>query len=213
MFNEESNENIDNTLIFENIYKNQIWNNNNPNVPLSGPGSSLENTKEYSIQLTKFIYTNKCKSVLDLGCGDLTWMSKTIFFNDSRIKYTGVDIVESLINSHSINFPEKQFLCKDITIYNCFDYVDIIIIRDVIFHLKNNDILSIFENIKNKFKFIIITSCNNNENIDNFNQWRFSEKNILITPFNKLKNFIVKIEEPVFNRNAFIYSHDSFYNL
>jgi len=76
----ESTENIDNKLIFENIYKNQIWNNNNPNIPLSGLGSSLENTKEYSIQLTKFIYTKKCKSVLDLGCGDLTWMSKTIFF-------------------------------------------------------------------------------------------------------------------------------------
>jgi FkbM family methyltransferase len=199
--------------IFENIYEYKIWNNSNPNIPLSGPGSSLENTKEYSNLLNKFIYDNKCKSVLDLGCGDLTWIPKTEFFNDNDIKYTGVDIVESLITSHLIKFPEKHFLCKDITSYNYFNKVDIIIIRDVIFHLKNNDILSIFDNIKNKFQFIIITSCNNHVNTDNFNKWHFTEKNILIKPFNKLENFLIKIEEPVFNRNAFIYSHDSFYNL
>ena len=200
-------------LTFENIYKNSIWNNGNSNIPLSGPGSTLENTKVYSTVLTKFIYDNSCKSVLDLGCGDLTWIPKTIFFNDDSIKYTGIDIVQSLINSHLLKFPKKHFLCKDISTCNDFDNVDIIIIRDVIFHLKNKDILSIFENIKNKFKFLIITSCNNDINTDNFNQWHFAMKNILIGPFNKSQNFLIKIEEPGFSRNAFIYSHDSFYNL
>lgn len=200
-------------IIFENIYEKQLWNNCDPNIPLSGPGSSFENTKDYSNMLTKFIYDNECKSVLDLGCGDLNWIPKTKFFNDNGIKYTGVDVVDRLIDSHLINFPEKHFLCKDITMYNYFDKVDIIIIRDVIFHLKNNDILSIFNNIKNKFKFIIITSCNNTVNTDKFNQYHFADKNILIEPFNKLQNFLIKIEEPVFNRTAFIYSHDSFYNL
>ena len=203
----------DNKSIFENIYKNQIWNNGNTNVPLSGPGSSLENTKDYSNLLTKFIYDNECKSVLDLGCGDLTWMPNTQFFNDDGIKYTGIDIVESLITSHLTKFPKKQFLCKDITTYNNFDKVDIIIIRDVIFHLKNDDILSIFDNIKNKFNFLIITSCKNNVNIDNFNQWHFSEKNIHIGPFNKSQNVLMKLSEPVFNRNVLIYSQNSFYNL
>ena len=136
-----------NKLIFENIYNNNIWNNNDSNIPLSGPGSSLENTKEYSKRLNDFIYENHCKSILDLGCGDLTWISKTPFFNDSSIKYTGVDVVESLITTHIINFPEKQFLCKDITTYKDIENVDIIIIRDVIFHLLNAEILFIFDNI------------------------------------------------------------------
>lgn len=180
---------------------------------MSGPGSSLKNTKELSNLLSKFIYDNECKSVLDLGCGDLTWIPKTDFFNDDNIKYTGVDIVESLITSHLIKFPKKNFLCEDITIYNSFDKVDIILVRDVIFLLKNNDILSIFDNIKNKFKFLLITSCNNHVNTDNFNQWHFSEKNILIKPFDKLQNFLIKTEESAFNRSVFIYSHNSFYNL
>ena len=40
-----------------------------------------------------------------------------------------------------------MFLCEDIVTYTNFDNADIIIIRDVIFHLKNEEILSIFENI------------------------------------------------------------------
>jgi FkbM family methyltransferase len=198
---------------FENIYEKSLWNNGDANIPLSGPGSSLENTKSYSNLLTKFIYDNECKSVLDLGCGDLTWIPKTQFFNDNSIKYTGVDVVESLITSHLTKFPEKQFLCKDITTYNVFDKVDIIIIRDVIFHLKNNDILSIFDNIKNKFKFLVITTCKNNVNTDNFDKWHFSEKNIHNGPFDKSQNFLMILDEPVFNRNALIYRHDNFYDL
>jgi SAM-dependent methyltransferase len=202
-----------NQRIFENIYKKCLWNHGDANIPSSGPGSSLKNTKEYSKVLTEFIYNNECKSVLDLGCGDLTWIPKTQFFNDNSIKYTGVDVVESLITRHLKNFSEKNFLCKDITTYNDFDKVDIIIIRDVIFHLTNDEILSIFDNIKNKFNFLFITNCRNNVNTDNFDKWRFSEKNILIGPFNKSQNFIMKIDEPVFNRDVLIYSHNNFYNL
>ena len=60
----------DNKTVFENIYNNKLWNNGRKDIPLSGPGSSLENTKQCSSVLNKFIYDNNCKSVLDLGCGD-----------------------------------------------------------------------------------------------------------------------------------------------
>jgi hypothetical protein len=201
-----------NKTIFENIYKNKIWNNGNNNIPLSGPGSSIENTKECSKQLNDFIYNNDCKSVLDLGCGDLTWISKTHFFNDNNIKYIGIDVVENLINDHLYKYPEKQFYCKDITMYNDIEFTSIIIIRDVIFHLTNSEILSIFNNIKNKFKYILITSCKNDTNHDNFDRWHFSQKNINTAPFNVLYNFEIKIQEDSFNRNVYIYKHDNFYN-
>ena len=202
-----------NKLIFENIYEKQIWNNGNPNIPLSGPGSSLKTTKEISNILNNFIYNNNCNSILDLGCGDLNWISKTKFFNDDNIKYVGIDIVESLITSHSKKYLNKIFLCKDITTYNNFDSVDLIIIRDVIFHLKNEEILSIFDNIKDKFKFLVITSCLNNINTDNFNKCYYSSKNINIKPFNKSYNFQIKIYEKSENRNVYIYTHNSFYNI
>ena len=199
-----------NLHIFNNIYKNNIWNENNPNIPLSGPGSSLENTKDISKILNDFIYSNNVNSILDLGCGDLTWISKTDFFNDSKISYTGIDIVEFLINEHKIKYPNKNFYVKDI-VSSVIEYSDIIIIRDVLFHLKNNDIISIFKNIKNKCKFIAITSCNNLENTDIFNKYHFSEKNIHITPFNINNEFLQMYSEFSFNRQFYIYSHNNFF--
>lgn len=201
-----------NSLIFENIYKKQLWNNGNKNIPLSGPGSSLENANATSQMLNHFIYNNNCNSIVDLGCGDLTWISKTLFFNDSSIKYTGIDVAESIIASHLKTYPEKIFLYKDITTYKDFDDADIIILRDVIFNLKNEEILSIFNNIKHKFKFLLITSCRNNINSDNFDKWRFAEKNIHVDPFNKSFHFTMKVDENIFNRNVYIYEHDNFYN-
>ena len=202
-----------NKKIFTEIYKNCIWNNNNPNIPLSGPGSSLENTRKTTILLEEFIYKNNCKSILDLGCGDLTWMSKTKFFLDDNIKYTGVDVVDSLIDTHNTNYPNKTFLCKDITEFSDFNKVSIILIRDVIFHLKNYEILKILNNIKNRFDFVCITSCLNSKNNDKFNRWKFSEKNIHLNPFNIPHTYKAKIFEKKFNRNLYIYEHSNFYSV
>jgi len=202
-----------NKVIFENIYSKKIWNNGDPSIPLSGPGSSLENSSNCSNLLNEFIYKNNCLSILDLGCGDLTWISKTNFFNDTNITYTGIDIVENIIESHSIKHPNHTFICKDLVSFKDINFSSIIVIRDVIFNLKNTEILTIFENIKNKFNFILITSCNNRVNTDVFDKWNFSEKNLHIAPFNKSYNFISKVNETVFNRSVYIYSHDVFYNL
>ena len=163
--------------------------------------------------MNDFVYINNCTSVLDLGCGDLTWISNTRLFNDNSIKYTGIDIVESLIDNNSRRYPEKSFFCKDITKNSDFEFASLIIIRDVIFHLKNDEVLSIFDNIKNKFKFLLITSCKNKINTNIFDRWRFSEKNINNAPFNKSFDFIEKIEEPTFNRFVYIYAHDNFYTM
>lgn len=200
-----------NKEIFEHIYNNELWNDGRKDIPLSGPGSSLENAQECSTLLDNFISVNECKSVLDLGCGDLTWMKKTQFFNNSSIKYTGVDVVESLIKSHSNNYPEKTFLCKDLVNYKNINSTSLIIIRDVIFHLKNDEILTIFDNIKNKFEYILITSCKNNINSDSFDKWHYSKKNIHVEPFNRSLDYEVAIYERVFDRNLILYTHDNFY--
>jgi 2-polyprenyl-3-methyl-5-hydroxy-6-metoxy-1,4-benzoquinol methylase len=200
-----------NKEIFEAIYANKIWNDNIPSIPLSGPGSSLQNTRDISVILTEFINKNNCKTILDLGCGDLTWMSRTPFFNNSTIKYTGVDVVESLINSHKQKYTQHTFLCKDLVYLNDIQPVSLIIIRDVLFHLKNEDIQAIFNNIRDKFDFIAITSCKNEVNTDNFNKWHFTEKNIHKPPFNRSHNYLHRIDEPAFNRLFYIFSHEQFY--
>jgi len=201
-----------NKYIFEKIYEDKMWNNGSDKIPLSGPGSTLKNTSKCSQVLNSFIYNYNCKSILDLGCGDLNWISKTPFFNDYNIKYTGVDVVETIINKHKLNYPTKTFLCRDLVNYKDIKFHSLIILRDVIFHLKNEEILSIFENIKHKFDFILITSCKNKKNKDTFNKWHYSPKNIHMAPFNKSYNYEINVDEERFKRNVYIYSHDKFYN-
>lgn len=204
--------NMERKQTFENIYTNKVWNNGDTNVPLSGPGSSLECTHEISNMLNEFIYNYNIKNILDLGCGDLTWISNTPFFKDNSIQYTGVDIVEFLVDKHKEKYPERKFYNGDIIHYN-FNFSELIIIRDVTFHLRNNEILELFNNIKNKFKYIAITSSITNINSDNLNEYHFSLKNIHIEPFNIKQKFIKQIPEPIFNRFFYIYSHDDFFAL
>lgn len=201
--------------IFNNIYQNGLWNDNQVDVPLSGPGSSIENACEAANMLDIFVITNKISSIIDLGCGDLTWARETKYFNNQDIFYCGVDIVSSVIKSHtesfpSNKFPNKKFLNYDITKL-IIDEFDLVILRDVIFHLYNNDIKKIFRNIENKFKYLAITSSKNKVNTDTFNKWHFAEKNIHKIPFCINENFLKSVYESNFNRNLYIYDHNSFY--
>ena len=196
---------------FDNIYKKGIWNNNDSSIPLSGPGSSINATKDIAKELNDFIYQNNCKSILDLGCGDLTWIKNTQFFKDSHIEYTGVDIVETLINNHKIEHINNKFICSNIITF--YKNASLVIIRDVIFHLKINDIEHLFNNIKGSFEYIAITSCNNDINTDNLNYFHFSERNLFKPPFNIPTSYEIKVDESRYNRAFYIFSHDNFYKL
>ena len=88
--------------IFTKIYPRNSWSNG------SGPGSSSEFTAEYREFLEKFLINNQISTVFDIGCGDWQF-SKLINWNN--VNYTGIDIVESLIqtnntlySSHNIKF-------------------------------------------------------------------------------------------------------------
>lgn len=201
--------------IFQDIYGKQIWNNGNSSVPKSGPGSALGNTLGVISFLDKFVDENKIESVRDIGCGDLTWIQKTNFFKNKNIVYQGFDIVPSVISENKKNFPDKIFEIVDAV--NDTQIIkatksDLLIIRDVIFHMTNAEILRLFGNIKNTFKYICITSSFTNKNSDTFNQWHFSSKNIKLEPFKKSNDHICVLDEKAFNRQMLIYQHDKFYN-
>ena len=198
---------------FETIYERKVWNDGNSSIPLSGPGSSLSNTEHISDFLTRFIYEQRCTSVVDLGCGDLTWMSKTAFFNDDAIAYTGIDIAESLITRHSQAYPGKVFLNRDIVCSGDIAPCSLIILRDVIFHLSIRDVESLFRNIHGKFSFIAITSCKNRKNSDAFDKYHYTERNLHLQPFRISRQYKEVCAEPVFNRRFYIYAHDEFYNV
>ena len=197
--------------VFDDIYEQGIWNDSDKTAPLSGPGSSIENTVDVSVLLGEFIYDKNIKSIADLGCGDLTWMSRTNFFNDKDISYIGIDVAGSLIEKHKKSYENKSFFNLDITA-DKLPNAELFIIRDVIFHLHLERIIKLFKNIKGKWKYLAITSCLNHVNNNKFDRWHFSERNLNIHPFNIKKNYLISITEEKFNRVFFIISHDAFYN-
>ncbi len=174
---------------FSTIYSLNLWNNNEISIPRSGPGSSLDNAADTIFFINNIVNKYDIKSVVDLGCGDLTWMNRTLAFKKD---YIGIDISEEIIELNQKNYTDKTFMVKSIIIDD-IPKADLFIIRDVIFHLLNKEILQLFDNIKNKYKYLLITNNHNvTINSDKFDIYHFSKRNLFIEPFNKDRTYILE---------------------
>lgn len=167
---------------FNYIHKHRYW-ASSKDGSLSGSGSSKNASKNILKELDNFILENNISSILDIPCGDWKWMAD---FNMTNIKYTGGDIVQDIIDNNkrystdNINF-KKINLTSD-SLISC----DLIIVRDLLVHLKNDDIFKCLQNIKNHdIKYIGLTHYPNttkNKNTSWGDRWR--PLNMLIDPFN-----------------------------
>ena len=179
-----------NKIVFNSIYKSNHWNKSkkfDSNQSYSGPGSVANSiqTNNLILELQKFFKENDIKNILDAPCGDCAWIKK-IFETD--INYTGIDIVEDLINQNKLTFNSNlniKFYCEDLTEYKNFDNYDFILLRDFFIHLPLKMINKILKNLKNSncrfFAFNNYESANINKEIS-IGQHR--KINILKDPFN-----------------------------
>lgn len=140
--------------IFEKIYEDKIW---ACGSILSGAGSCPIGAAEY----IEFLKQYKDRSVVDLGCGDLSIYDKNIFFN----KYVSVDVVDI---SKYTNLNNIKFIKSDILSFNFEEYdFNLLIIKDVFQHLSNKTIFSILEKLKSiNCELIITNDFNQNQNED-----------------------------------------------
>ncbi len=180
-----------NKLVFNSIYKSNYWNKskefNIENQSFSGPGSipnSIQ-TNNLIFELRKFFDKNDIKKILDAPCGDCAWIKK-IF--DSNIEYTGIDIVDDLINKNKINFKLKKnvkFYCKDLTETNEFNNYDFILLRDFFIHLPIKAIKKILIDLKaSNCKFFAFNNYEGIELNKEISTGQHRKMNILIEPFN-----------------------------
>jgi hypothetical protein len=126
---------------FDNVFKQNLFRGLSSK---SGIGSSLEQTHEIAQSLPDLITTLNIKSILDLPCGDLEWMSKV---NLGSTNYVGGDVAPALIAQLRMQFPNRKFQTLNITRDN-LPRVDLIFCRDLFVHLSNQDIKSSIKNIK-----------------------------------------------------------------
>jgi SAM-dependent methyltransferase len=145
--------------VFTEIYMENLWGDGRRHTdndfPFdSGPGSSESAVGPYAEFIKRFIESHHVKSVLDLGCGDFRTGSRIV---QPSFRYTGIDIVEPLIQANQAKFGKDnvQFLCLDIITDDLPD-ADLCLVREVLQHLSNAQIIQILQKLK-KFKWVIVT--------------------------------------------------------
>ena len=118
-------------------------------------------------------------------------------YNDYE-SYLGLDIVEELILKNNNNYSNNKILFKkfDLVEDELDNGYDLILVRDVFIHLKNDQILNFLNKIKkNDSIFFGVTSSPSLQiNRDLKVEGRYRDINIEISPYN-LNNFITKIFE------------------
>lgn len=142
--------------IFTEIYDKNVWGG-------SGGGSTPENTVEYRKLLQKFLRERNIKTVVDWGCGD--WgFSRLIDW--SGIEYTGVDVVQSVIDTNNRNHkkPGISFYVVNSATPIGME-ADLLIVKDVLQHWSVAQIIGFLNDAIGwaNFKYILITNTASQE--------------------------------------------------
>ncbi len=141
--------NRDSTEIFTDIY------NRKEQAGISDPGSTLESTQNYRHILQNFLRDNKINSVVDLGCGIWEFLSHIDW---NGIEYRGFDVVARVIEQNKLFYENDHIHFEQLdALQHELPAADLLLCKDVLQHLTNEDIQSIIAQFK-KYKYCLITN-------------------------------------------------------
>ncbi|PJE29731.1 class I SAM-dependent methyltransferase [Pseudooceanicola antarcticus] len=126
---------------------------------ISGPGSGLEAAQPTMKLLDRVLEERQIRSILDLGCGDWNWM-RHMGLAERKISYRGWDADPDLIASLTRAYGEGariRFEMRDLT-SELLPPHDLVIIRDVLFHLPHEMAQRVITRIRNASRYMIATS-------------------------------------------------------
>jgi SAM-dependent methyltransferase len=131
----------------------------------SGTGSTLAYTSGLVDFLTSFITRHKVTRILDVPCGDMTWMSRVIQ-RSPPLEYVGVDISPKSVARAQENCPAATLFSGDLMKFP-FAGSDLIVCRDLMFHCSLDMGLEILDKVKKSgCRFFGATTFDYPENTD-----------------------------------------------
>jgi hypothetical protein len=143
--------------VFEQIYSRGVWlNNDDGRESRSGAGSEIDATGEIRTGLPLVLAQIGARSMVDVGCGDFTWMRHV----DLGVKYVGVDVVQSVVdvNRKLYRSAGREFRCLD-AVSEPLPAADVALCREVLFHLSFADAKKLLGNVKaSGVKYLIATT-------------------------------------------------------
>lgn len=140
---------------------------------VSGAGSGQEQTHQLKIELPRLVTRLGVASMLDLPCGDFTWMQDVAL---PVASYIGADIIPEIIEENQRRFGTagRRFEVLDLTADDLPE-VDLLLCRDALVHLSFADARSALHNVvHSRIRYLLVTTfpgCTMNEDITT-GDWR-----------------------------------------
>ena len=179
---------------FTSIYDQGYWGSDNS----SGYGSSLEATQVTREIVLKIIRDYEIDSIVDIACGDFVWMPLILDELKNSVKYTGCDIVESLLDKHKKKYPQYSFQSLDFVVENIPEG-ELIICREALQHLPIKDIKTALRNFSDSgSKYLLATTHLRRFGIRNrrdIRPGRCRDRNLMIAPFNLPNPLVIYWEQ------------------
>ncbi len=184
--------------IFNHWYKTNKWGDEES---VSGPGSTLEYTKNIRKEMPKLALELGASVILDAPCGDYNWFGKIEW--ESDVSYIGGDIVEALVerNQSLYSSDSVKFMNLDV-MKDTLPQVDLWLCRDCLFHFSNEDVLLTLNNLlSSKVKYILTTTYPHIMKNHDIHTGMFRAINLQKSPFN--------LGEPIQEINDWIDGYES----
>ena len=183
--------------MFTGIYKHTVWGFHDGET-VSGPGSTINYTKELRKELPKLFKQFNITSVLDAPCGDFNWM-RTVMKDFPEIQYTGADIVEPIIQKlqQFDTRSNQKFIHLDITQDKLPD-ADLMICRDCLFHFEPHLVGDFVHNfVASNIKYLLTTTHYNDGTWSNIslNTGGFHPIDLLSEPYNFDSEVLYSIDD------------------
>ncbi len=173
------------TLLFSTIYNSYVSKYGEKHKRID---HELKNTEKLRDELDVLIERFDIQSLLDIPCGEFTWMTQVV---KRGIEYRGADIVPELIARNKELFPSTQFDVMDIT-RSALPKADLIFVRDCFGHLSEKHIQASIENIqKSGSRYLLagsFTKLSANYDIRD-GGWR--PVNLMIKPFSLKPQYLI----------------------
>lgn len=178
---------------------------------LSGPGSSKHQAIDVINFLQDSISKYGFKKIIDLGCGDWNWMEDV---NLHGAEYLGIDCDDEMIQQNSTKYgsDKVKFQVGDIFSIDIPD-VDLVICRDVLFHVRQELALSLIDKLKEIDDLFLLSTSYNKQDVNtgiqkycDIEDWGYYQINLLKHPFN-LSDVLIdsRSEKRVANRSVCLF--------
>jgi hypothetical protein len=141
------------TDAFRRAYETNFWRG----PSRSGPGASVDQTARIAEALPALMSRMGVRQILDLPCGDFSWMARVKL---PRVSYVGADLLPEVIaaNVERYSAPGRRFIELDLT-SSPLPPADLLLCRDCLVHLSFSDAGEALRNIgRSEITYLLTTT-------------------------------------------------------